>query len=771
MPKKLTIEEMHELAANQGGFCLSREYLGCETKLLWQCKNGHKWESSPNNIKAKHWCPYCAGKMPSTIEEMKGVAALHGGECLSTIYKSQESKLLWRCKERHEWWAIPKHIMKGVVWCPYCANKIRGDKNRENIEDMQKLASKHAGFCLSRIDITGPSKFLWQCKNGHEWKTTAARMKQRVGFCARCDGYEPTLDDLQNIAKSKGGKCLSSNYINSSKKLQWRCKEGHEWKASLSMIKSGHWCPYCANHFKLTIKEMQELAAKRGGLCLSNKYINNSTKLKWKCKEGHTFEASPSHIKTSKSWCPKCGYKVVSEKGRYSMEEIRKMAIKKGGECLSKEYNISGEKLLWRCNEGHEWKTSPHNIKNNTAWCPNCNSYINEELVRAIFEKIFEVKFIKGRPRWLIGSSGRTLELDGYNKDLGIAFEYHGEQHFNGDNYFYRSNIKTNIEKRMLDDSIKRRTCLEKGINLIEIPFNIQQKDYFTYINEQCKNKGIEIDPNKHVNYRDLHIFTKSKLQEMKDFAALKGGDCISTGYLGNANKLSWKCKHGHVWEATPQCMKKRLHWCVYCNPAKNTPLTIEEMQNIAINKGGQCLSKEYINSDKKLKWSCKNKHEWMVTPHDIKNGNWCPHCSKRAKLTIEEMRDMANKHEGFCFSDKYINSVTKLKWCCKNGHEWGATPTSIKSGRWCLHCSGRAKITIEEMQNIAHKRSGQCLSKEYQGIFKKHEWQCKNGHRWEATPQSIRRGSWCPKCINRKVRLKKYYTPINSNQQSLFGY
>lgn len=565
MPKKLTIEEMQKLAAKRGGFCLSEQYVGYPKKLFWQCKNGHQWNSTSYNIKAEHWCPYCAGKMPSTIEAANKAAALHGGECLSEQYINQDTKLLWRCENGHKWSATPKHILKGVVWCPYCARKISGDKIRYTIDEMQKFATERGGFCLSKINTIGRSKFLWQCQNGHKWVATPTMMKQRDTFCVRCAGYAPTLDDLQAIAISRGGRCLSKKYINATIKLHWQCKEGHRWRAALSMIKQGTWCPYCSNHVKLTIEEMEELAAENGGHCLSRKYINSQTKLRWECKDGHVFEASPSHIKTSKSWCPICGYKIVSEKGKYSMDEIRGLAAKKGGECLSKEYS-AGDKVLWRCKEGHEWEAPPCRLKNSGAWCPSCTEYVNESLIRALFEKIFGVKFMKCRPKWLIGSSGRVLELDGYNKDLGIAFEYHGEQHFKEDNYFHRTNIKTNIHKRRMDDEIKRKLCYKEGVKLIEIPFTIKQKDYFNYVVEQCKQKGVKIDSNINIDYRDLSVPMKSKLQGMKDIAAEKGGYCISTAYLGNAEKLSWRCKYGHIWKATPQVIKKiKGIWCPEC--------------------------------------------------------------------------------------------------------------------------------------------------------------------------------------------------------------
>ena len=57
---------------------------------------------------------------------------------------------------------------------------------------------------------------------------------------------------------------------------------------------------------RLTIEEMQALAAKKGGKCLSTQYINSKIKLKWQCAEGHIWEATPSSIKNGGTWCTEC---------------------------------------------------------------------------------------------------------------------------------------------------------------------------------------------------------------------------------------------------------------------------------------------------------------------------------------------------------------------------------------------------------------------------------------------------------------------------------
>ncbi|OED39820.1 hypothetical protein AB834_00075 [PVC group bacterium (ex Bugula neritina AB1)] len=56
-----------------------------------------------------------------------------------------------------------------------------------------------------------------------------------------------TIDDCHKVAKAKGGKCLSTKYVNGETPLSWRCEKEHTWKACYSYIKNrGYWCPKCA---------------------------------------------------------------------------------------------------------------------------------------------------------------------------------------------------------------------------------------------------------------------------------------------------------------------------------------------------------------------------------------------------------------------------------------------------------------------------------------------------------------------------------------------
>ena len=73
--------------------------------------------------------------------------------------------------------------------------------------------------------------------------------------------------------------------------MEWKCKEESHlpWLATFSSVKNGgSWCYFCSGNAKLSLTECQELANSRGGECLSTEYIKVSISMKWKCKEGHT---------------------------------------------------------------------------------------------------------------------------------------------------------------------------------------------------------------------------------------------------------------------------------------------------------------------------------------------------------------------------------------------------------------------------------------------------------------------------------------------------
>ena len=136
------------------------------------------------------------------------------------------------------------------------------------------------------------------------------------------------------------------------------------------------------------IETFQEIARSKGGVCLSKKRLNRNDKLKFECGEGHIWETSPQSIKNMNSWCWECFKKSQMVD---SLETYRQIARDRGGVCLSEEYLGSMKKLSFRCNEGHIWSATPNSIKSKKTWCRKC-AYKKQRDSIKIFQKIIFLK-------------------------------------------------------------------------------------------------------------------------------------------------------------------------------------------------------------------------------------------------------------------------------------------------------------------------------------------------------------------------------------------
>lgn len=118
-------------------------------------------------------------------------------------------------------------------------------------------------------------------------------------------------------------------------------------------------------------------------------------------------------------------------------------------------------------------------------WNYTKTSSRREEECRQILESIFHQPFPSIRPSWLINPvSGNRLELDGYNPNLCIAFEYQGEQHYNFNAHYHDNNYIKFLQQQERD-KFKSKKCVELGIHLIEIPYTVADLNTFIRANLQ----------------------------------------------------------------------------------------------------------------------------------------------------------------------------------------------------------------------------------------------------------------------------------------------
>lgn len=256
----------------------------------------------------------------------------------------------------------------------------------EKMARCQAIAREHGGACLSQEYVNQNTLMKWKCGDcGRTWETTPKSVFAGH-WCKPCGLRRPRRWDLSTIvaeAENRGGKCLSKAYINSNSPLEWECREKHRWEAPWSSIHSaGKWCPVCASRRRIgskigefhdgplpgiALKKVLAIVGKKGGKVLSKTYIGFGHHYLFGCKKGHTWKAVPTSI-VSGSWCPICAGRLPPA---LALEELKAIAAKKNGVCLSSEYKTVFIKLNWRCEFGHEFSTIPLNVKRG-SWCPTC---------------------------------------------------------------------------------------------------------------------------------------------------------------------------------------------------------------------------------------------------------------------------------------------------------------------------------------------------------------------------------------------------------------
>ncbi|WP_041490366.1 hypothetical protein [Burkholderia ambifaria] len=239
----------------RGGELVEGVFTGLQPRYRLRCADGHEWEAQGRKIAEGSWCPACArAERAEENRHTDGLARLHaaaeakGGRCLATDYTIGRRKYPFECAQGHRWEAEGHEVLRGR-WCGRCA--------------------KRANAAQRGIDPAG-------------------------------------LKRLQDAAREQGGQCLAAEYRGSTEKYPFRCAAGHEWQAKASQIWLGHWCRQCADlNLRSSIEEMQALAATRGGLCLSTEYHGKGVKLTWQCHRGHVWETRPLNVRAG-NWCPQC---------------------------------------------------------------------------------------------------------------------------------------------------------------------------------------------------------------------------------------------------------------------------------------------------------------------------------------------------------------------------------------------------------------------------------------------------------------------------------
>jgi hypothetical protein len=337
------------------------------------------------------------GNQNIQMQKAREYAISRGGSCLSddSAYHNAQSRLEWKCSHPdHPSWTGVFHVLVNQKrWCPTC----------KYAEDAKRAVKNN--------------------------------------------DFEAGLKEAQEYAFYKGGQCLSTEYKNNKTDMLWKCHnpKHQPWLAKFNTLKHQNtWCKECCKENQLwnmnkpeKLLEAKDYAKNKNGVCLSKKYVNEKSKLKWKChnSEHNAWFADARHVMRDDQWCPECA-----------------------------------------------------GAKNKT-----------EKRVRMFLETHFGFSLESSRPDWNLNpKTGRSLELDGYNPENQIAFEHDGEHHFQ--TTLYSPSISDDMLKEQLKrDRIKKKNCKNQGVKLISIPILNRKERYkffplLRHVISSCEQQGVTLN-------------------------------------------------------------------------------------------------------------------------------------------------------------------------------------------------------------------------------------------------------------------------------------
>ena len=177
------------------------------------------------------------------------------------------------------------------------------------------------------------------------------------------------------------------------------------------------------------------------------------------------------------------------------------------------------------------------------------------------------------------------------------------------------------------------------------------------------------------------------------------------------------------------------------------------------------------LGSGQKVWWKCKTGHEWQAIIANRARGGSCPYCSGRCVTygkndlltTYPKIAKEWHPTKNGELNPSQVGpkSNKKVWWLCNNGHEWQATIENRTDGKGCPYCSGRLVVSgINDLQTKNKELADEWnYEKNYPitpdkvmpGNNKKYWWTCKKcGFIWKASINSRSRGAGCPKCAKR---------------------
>jgi len=599
---------------------------GSNKKVWWKCVNGHEWKACINHRAVRgQGCPFCSGRVPikgkndllttNQVLTKEWNYEKNGYLKPENVSAGSSRKVWWKCSKcGYEWQAIINARVKGRG-CPNCREAKWSNERREKLVEERKSfveenptlfkewhPTKNGDLRPEMFSAGSNKKVWWKCVNGHEWKASiVSRVKgDKCPICSkqkRTSFIEQAIFFYVHLAHSDA---VSGYHDDSFRSMELDIfipslligieYDGAVWhrgeKARIREKKKYDICK--ENHITLfRFREIASVSDKE--ICdvvLYAKKSDNDT-----IRQLSEYGLVPENIDVDRDRTDIQEQYMFLVMNNSLALRFPKIAAEwhptKNGSLTPEMFQgISGQRVWWKCENGHEWQSAISQRTFSKSGCPYCS---NQKVLAGyndlkttnpeICEEWHPTKNGDLRPEMFVPGSGKKV----WWKCSKCGYEWQAD--------------------------IKNRV---KGIGC-----------------PKCANKV----PSEGEN--DLLSVNPSLAREWN---LLKNGSIKPNSVLAHSGKKYWWiCANGHEWQASVDNRIKGRN-CPYCsnkkvlagyNDLKTTnPEICEEWHP---TKNGDLRPEMFVpGSGKKVWWKCsKCGHEWQTEIRVRTKGHGCPKCNQ----------------------------------------------------------------------------------------------------------------------------------------------
>ena len=506
-----------------------------------------------------------------------------------------------------------------------------------------QLAAQADGWDTSTLSAGSSKKVGWKCERGHTWQDSVSHRSAGRG-CPVCSNHQVLVgyNDLATTHSAIASQAFdwdpTTLIAGSSKKVGWKCEQGHIWSATVNDRSAGRGCPVCSNHQVLV--GYNDLATTHSAIASqafdwdpTTLTAGSSMKVGWCCEYGHSWTSTVNNRVRGGS-CPVC----LNRKVLIGFNDLATTHPSIAAQAFDWNPTTlaagSTKKVSWRCSYGHIWEAAPSSRVLGADCLICCNQQV----------------------------------LAGFN-DLATTHPDIAAEAFDCD-----------------------PTTVTAGSNK-KFSWRCSQGHIWVAVVKTRKKTGCAVCNGKQINvgFNDLATTHPDIAVEAYEWDPV-------TVTAGSAKKMQWKCAAGHRWMATvTNRTKERGTGCPICTnkvalPGFNDLATTHP--SIAAEAVDWDPTTVITKSTSKKTWLCPLGHRYVSSPQLRVNGHGCPFCSGRKVLS--GFNDLATTHpelareaDGWDPTTAVTQSHQKFNWICIHGHKWKATCNSrVNMSAGCPSCA-----------------------------------------------------------------------------------